>query len=123
MAFAHNQAVMPCFVRLRFRAWATKYGVLWDLQSLPFLQLGPIPYSTMNFLALSLKSYSQATRYCLEGPPHNSSVKDFPLWHSTIFQHVEHLTYYCLALIRKGVLKIGDLFDDSFQYVKIFYLS
>ena len=53
-AFAQNQSIMPCFVRLKFRAWATKFGVPWHMRSLPFLQLGPIPYSTMGFLAQSL---------------------------------------------------------------------
>ena len=60
---------MPCFVRLRFRAWATKFGVMWNLRSLPFLQLGPVPYAPMGFLALSLKSYSQARHYYLDGVP------------------------------------------------------
>ena len=111
MAFAHDQGVMPCFVRLKFRAWATKYVVLWDLRSLPYLQLGPVPYSTMGFLALALKSYSQARRYCLYGPQHWTQINDLPLWHSTIFRNVESPAYYCPALIRKGILRIGELFD------------
>ena len=32
-AFAPNLAVMPNFVRLKFRPWATKFGVSWHLIS------------------------------------------------------------------------------------------
>ena len=113
MAFVHNQSVMPCFVRVKLRAWATKFGVSWNLSSLPLLQLGPVPYSTMGFLAQSLKSYSQARRYIIDGLP-EVNIRAFPLWHSAIFRNSENLTYYCQALIRKGVLCISDLFDQQF---------
>ena len=112
MAFANNQTVMPFFVRLRFRAWTTKFGVLWDLRSLPYLQLGPVPYSTMGFLALLPKSCSQARRYCLDGARTESNPRNLPLWHSATFKNADNLTYYCPALIRKGVVRKSDLFDE-----------
>ena len=76
MAFVQNQSVMPCFVRLQFRAWAAKFGVAWNLRSLPFWQLGPVPYSTMGFLAQSLKS-SQATRYIVLHCPGRGEHRGF----------------------------------------------
>ena len=114
-AFAQHQSVMPCFVRPQFRTWATKFVVAWNLRSLPFLQLGPVPYSTMGFLAQSVKSYSQARRYIIDGAPEGVNIGDFPLWHSAIFRNSDSLTYYCPALIRKGVLCISDLFDSDFR--------
>jgi hypothetical protein len=81
---------------------------------LPFLQLGPVPYSTMGFLAQSLKSYSQTRRYVIDGAPEGANIREFPLWHSAIFRNSDNLTYYCPALIRKGVMCISDLFDMSF---------
>ena len=113
-AFAQKPAVMSSFVILKFRAWATQYGVQWHLRSLPFLQLGPAPYSTMGFLAQSLKSYSQARRHVIDGPPEGANIKKLPLWHSAIFRNSDHLTYYCPTLVRKGVLCISDLFGTNF---------
>ena len=110
-AFGQNPAVMASFVRPKLWAWASKYGVQWHLRSLPFLQFGPVPYSTMGFLAQSLKSYSQARRYVIDGPPEGANIKELPLWHSAIFRNSDHLTYYCPALIRKGVMCIAYLFD------------
>ena len=88
--------------------------VSWHLRSLPFLQLGPIPYSTMGFLAQSLKSYSQARHYVIDGAPEGANNRELPLWHSAIFRNSDNLTYYCPALIRKGVMCISDLFDTNF---------
>ena len=104
---------MLCFVRLKFGAWATEFGVSWHLRCVPFLQLGLIQYSTMGFLAQSLKSHLQATRYVIEGAPEGASIWEFPLWHSAIFRNSDNLTYYCPALIRKGVMCISDLFDAN----------
>ena len=72
MAFAHNQAAMPCFPA-SILGMATKFGVLWNLKSLPFLQVGPVLYSTMGFLALSLSSYLQARRCSIDGAPVDST--------------------------------------------------
>ena len=68
----------------------------------------------MGFLAQSLKSYSQARRYVIDGAPKGANIRGFPVWHSTIFRNSDNLTYYCFALIRKGVMCISDLFDANF---------
>ena len=67
----------------------------------------------MRFLALSLKSCSQARRYCLDGAQTGTGIYDLPLWHSAVFRNFDNLTDYCPALIWKGVLRICDLFEAN----------
>ena len=73
---------------------------------------GPIFHN--GFLAQSLKSYSQARRYVIDGAPEGANIRDYPLWHSAIFRNSDNLTYYCPAQIRKGVMCISDLFGANF---------
>ena len=35
--------------------------------------------------------------------------------HSAILEDDQHLTYYCLALIKKGILIVGDLYNTGVQ--------
>ena len=100
------------------------FGVQLNTRALPYLQLGPVPYKTFSFLAYSLKSLSLARRYTLkslslarrytvDGLADQSAMGELPLWHSAIFKKSNHLTYYCLRLIRKGVLQVKDLFNSA----------
>ena len=110
MAFVHDQAVMRCFVWLCFRTWATNFGVVWNLRSLHNFQLGPVPYASMGFLALPVKS-SQARHYCLDGIQLGASIGDLPL----AFSYFRNSDNLCLVLIRKGIPRISHLFNE--QYV------
>ena len=40
------------------------------------------------------------------------SITQLPLWNTAIFQRETGATYQCPALIRKGVLRVGDLLKD-----------
>ena len=113
--FSGHQSEFPPFVTLIFRQWARKYGVVWTPRAVPYLQLGPVPYASMGFLAQSLKSFSQARRYVLDGMLPGTTSDALPLWHSAIFRNADNLTYYCPRLIKRGILTVKDLFDTTAQ--------
>ena len=56
-SFSNKQMAFPPFVTVIFRRWARKYGVVWRPRAIPFLQLEPVPYATMGFLAPSPKHF------------------------------------------------------------------
>ena len=58
--FSGHQSEFSPFITHVFRQWAKRFGVLWTPRAMPYLQLGPVLYSPMGCLALSLKSFSQA---------------------------------------------------------------
>ena len=108
-----NNDSFPVLVSDHFQSWACKYGVCLPAHAIPFLQLGPIPYNTMGYLARSRKAASQAWRFLCEGLSTCTPVESLPLWHSAMFQKGSHLTYYCPALIRTGILTVGGMYDAS----------
>ena len=46
-------------------------------------------------------------------PEPKGSVTQLPLWNTAIFQRETGATYQCPALIRRGVLQVGDLLKDG----------
>ena len=113
--FSGHQLESVPFVTLIFCQWARKYGVVWTPRAVPYLQLGPIPFASMGFLAPSLKSSSQARRYVLDGMLPGTTSDALPLWHSAIFRNADNLTYYCPRLIERGILTVKHLFDTTAQ--------
>ena len=83
-----------------------------EVPTLPTARAGPVFHNGVP--SQSLKSYSQARRYIIDGALEGANIRDFPLWHLAIFRNSDNLTYYCPALIRKGVMCIADLFDANF---------
>ena len=94
-------------VRNFFSTWCTKYGVPVETWALPYLQLGLVPYKTFSFLAYSLKSLSITRQYIIDGFSNHAALAELPPWHSAIFKSEKHLTYYCLALVAKGITKVA----------------
>ena len=90
--------------------WCKQYGVCLHAWAWPYIQLGPVPYKTFGYLAYSLKSFSIARRYILDGLADPTAQGQLPLWHSAVFKHAKHLTYYCPALIKKNILTVQDLY-------------
>ena len=133
--FSGHKSEFPPFITHVFRQWAKKFGAVWTPRAVPYLQLGRVPYSSMGFLALLLKSFSQARRYVLDGlldgMPidklslwhsvllHNADIRmpvdKLPFWHSVLLHNADNLTYYCPRLIKRGVLLVSDLFDAQGQ--------
>ena len=79
------------------------------------MQLGPVPYATMGFLAHSLEAFSQARQYVLDGMLLGTTPDALPLWHSAIFGNADNLIYYCPRLIKRGILTISHLLDSQQQ--------
>ena len=63
----------------------------------------------MGYMAQSLK----ARRYICEGMSTCTPIDVMPLWHSAMFQKGGHLTYYCPALVKLGILTVGDLYNSA----------
>ena len=100
-------------VKESFCMWCLKYGVPLHAWAWPYIQLGPVPYKTFGYLSCSLKSFSIARRYIVDGIADTSARGLLPLWYSAVFKNEKHLTYYCPALIQKGILMVKDLYDDD----------
>ena len=87
-----------------------KYGVCLDTWAWPYIQLGLVLHKTFGYLAYSLKSFSIARRYILDGLADPTAQGELPLWHSAVFKNSKHLTYYCPALIKKNIVSVPDLY-------------
>ena len=111
-AFLKDPNVFPASLVTRFTNWCHTFGVQLHAWALPYLQLGPIPYKTFDYLSFSVKSFSIARRYVLDGLADQSAIGQLPLWHSAVFKNESHLTYYSPKLISMSILTIADLFDE-----------
>ena len=109
--FSKHQMAFPPFATVVLRNWARKFGVVWRPRAIPYLQLGPVPYATMGFLAHSLKAFSHARRYDMDGVLPDPCIMDVPLWHGAIFRNAGNLTCHCPRLIKKGDFTLSNLFD------------
>ena len=103
----------PPLVGEHFQHWAVKYGVCLHSHAISYLQLCLVPYKTMGSLARSLKAASQARRDVCEETATCTPLHSLPLWHSSIFEKGNYLTYYCPAVINRGVLTARDMFDGN----------
>ena len=96
-----------------FRAFSARHGILITAEFLPFFQMGSnVIWKSMPYLAWSARSFSLARQhipFSLDEPlPY-----DLPLWHNAIFRNQQNLTYFSPALIRGGVLTVGQLMEDD----------
>ena len=85
--FLQHPEVFTETVTSPFRTWCTKYGVCLHAWAWPYIQLGPVPYKTFGYLAYSLKSFSIARRYILDGLADPTAQGQSPLWHSAVFKN------------------------------------
>ena len=108
--FLQHPEVFTETVTSPFRTWCAKYGVCLHAWAWPYIQLGPVPYKTFGYLAYSLKSFSIARRYILDGLADPTAQGQLPLWHSAVFKNAKQLTYYCPVLIKKSILTVQDLY-------------
>ena len=109
--FLQHPEIFTETVTTPFRMWCKQYGVCLHAWAWSYIQLGPVPHKTFGYLAYSLKSFSIARRYILDGLADPTAQGQLPLWHSAVFKNAEHLTYYCPALIKKNILTTQDLYD------------
>ena len=91
--FLQHLEVFTETVTSPFRTWCTKYGARLHAWAWPFIQLRPVPYKTFGYLAYSLKSFSIARRYILDGLADPTAQGQLPVWHSAVFKNAKHLTY------------------------------
>ena len=113
MKYLARSDMFPNQVSEPFQAWAYNFGVCLHAHAIPYLKWGPVPQKTMRHLERSLKAASQAPGYVCEGPSTCTPIDPLPLWHSSIFQKGNHLTYSRPSLIKLGVLTVGDLFKQA----------
>ena len=73
--------------------------------------MGPVRYATMGFLAQSLKAFSQACRYVLDGTLHEVFLEHCRCGTTPFFEVRTTLPISALGLSKKGVLAVSDLFD------------
>ena len=101
-----------CAIKISSMGYQTRCFMAPEVPAFSAARSDPIFYN--GLLAQSLKSYSQARHYLIDGAPEGANITELPLWHSAIFRNLDNLTYYCPALIRIGVMCISDLFDTDF---------
>ena len=46
-------------------------------------------------------------------PPPAHRMSDMPVWHNALLANSLRLTYHCPALLKRGVMRWGDLVEDS----------
>ena len=89
-------------------------GLLFDEEFLPFWQMGPVPLPRPSFLQGSVKAYSVVRR---EGgwvpPPPKRRLFHMPVWHNVLLKNSLPMSYWCPQLIKRGVLRWGDLVDNE----------
>mmetsp|Transcript_101824 Transcript_101824/g.175762 ORF Transcript_101824/g.175762 Transcript_101824/m.175762 type:complete len:396 (-) Transcript_101824:142-1329(-) len=116
VAFTSFVNSLPTFstpIRLAFDSWARKYGLVAKESTIPLLQLGLVPSSTFGFTAYSLKAFSRARQYMLDGPGKSIDCSNMPVWHNAAFKNNNSNTYYCPKLTREGILTVGQVFTAN----------
>ena len=100
---------VPRLSKTHFQEWAHRFGVSLCPGHLPWLQLGPIPWSTYPFLGTSCKAFSLLRKHAPVPKPSPEVLQRLPAWHSTLFRDTRMNTYYSPALIRKGITLVPQL--------------
>ena len=111
-AYLKDHNIFPQKLVTHFTSWCQAYGVQLHAWALPYLQLGPIPYKTFDYLSYSMKSFSIDGSFVLDGLVDQSMIGQLPLWHSAVFKSELHPTYYSPKLISMNILIVADLFDE-----------
>ena len=111
MLSRQESTVVPPLSRSHLRTWASTFGVPLEARFLPWLQLGPIPWKTYPFQGMSCKAFSLLRKPAKVLTPPHTQIDAMPLWHSVLFRDTRMNTYYCPALIRKGIHTIAQLRD------------
>ena len=68
-----------------FESWAGLVGLSLDLAHLPTLQLGLVPWESLNTIGLSCKAWSQLRRLLPRSVNEHLTVGDIPLHHNALF--------------------------------------
>ena len=111
MAALTSPTIMPMYVMQAFIKFCTHYGIPTSHKVFAVMQLGPVPMKGAGYLAHSYKAYSFACKGVKVKL--SLSLKDLPLWHSTIFCNKHHNTNFAPHLIGQGILRVAQLFDSN----------
>ena len=102
---------VPELSRNHFLQWTSQMGISLNLQHLPWLQLGPIPWKTYPFLGTSCKAFSLLRKHAPVPVPTLDQYVKLPAWHSALFRDTKANSYYSPSLLRKGVTTLGQLLE------------
>ena len=75
-----NQHQLPSKAVRDFELWCRQYGVLVSSVTLPYFQLGAVPWKYMGFIALAAKAFWMGRRHVMvTRPPY--LLEQLPIWH------------------------------------------
>ena len=97
-----------------FEGWADSIGLSLELAHLPTLQMGFVPWESLNMIGLSCKAYSQPRKSLPRAINEHVTVGDIPLQHSALFVY-EHWYSYYFGLAREGLVTIANLLDSPWK--------
>ena len=89
--------------------WCRQYGVTMAHEAVPYLQLGPSPCKLFDSILCSRTAFSVARGYVIYVVDGLADKR----WHLSFFDNEKDLTCLCPALIKRGILLVGDLFSQS----------
>ena len=90
-------------------------GLCLDLQHLPTLQLGLVPWDSLNMIGLSYKAYSQLRRHLPLSLNEHVTVGDIPLHHRALFRDEHGYSYYSNRLVKEGMVTVSDLLHSPWK--------
>ena len=97
-----------------FERWADSVGLCRDLQHL-HLQLGFVPWDSLNMIGLSCKAYSQLRRHLPLSLNEHVTLGEIPLHHSALFGNEHRYSYYSNRLVKGGLITISDLLHSPWK--------
>ena len=90
-------------------------GLCLDLQHLPTLQLGLVPWDSLNIISLSSKAYSQLRRHLPLLLNEHVTVGEVPLHHNALFRNEHGYSYYSNRLVKEGLINVSDLLHSPWK--------
>ena len=98
-----------------FDGWADSVGLSLELAHLPSLQMGLVPWESLNMTGLSCKAYSQLRKSLPRAINEHVTVGDIPLQHSALFVNEHGYSYYSGRLAREGLVTVASLLDNPWK--------
>ena len=96
-----------------FTTWSQSVGLLADIASLQYFHMGSnFVWDTLPYLGLSARAFT-LVRHNLKPQRPAVLAYDVPRWHNGLLTNQHGQTYYCPALIRRGITTVGVFWKMS----------